>query len=147
VSRTRKRGRSELPTLQGIAHSTDFPDPEGARAATLNGNFLVRSDLQGASLNLTTTDVGMELIDVVTKWRALFLIRSRTQGDRSGSLTADWLNVRTSLSPMAKLPHIRAIPQTLEYLWIYSHELAYVEPLRQAETGRASRTLRTIILR
>jgi hypothetical protein len=80
-----------------MAHSTEFPYPDGAQAATINGNFLVRRDLQGASLNLTTTDRGMQLTDVLTKWRALFHIRSRTQGNRSGSLTAEWFNVRTSL--------------------------------------------------
>jgi hypothetical protein len=89
ASRTRRRSRSELSTLQGMAHSTEFPDPDGAQAATINGNFLVRCDLQGASLHLTTTERGMQLTDVVTKWRALFNIRSRTHGDRSGSLTAE----------------------------------------------------------
>ena len=35
-------------------------------------------------------------------------------------------------------PHIRVIPRTLEYLCIYFHEWAYMEPQRQAETRRTS---------
>jgi hypothetical protein len=91
----------------------------------------------------------MESINNVAKFCALFLIRFRTQGDRSGSLTAVWLNVRTSQSPRANPSHIRAIPQTLEYLRIYLHEWSYMERHREAEPGRAfkqtvSDTLRTM---
>jgi len=79
----------------------------------------------------------MYLTDVAAKCHALFLTRFWTQADRSGSLTAEWLNACASLSPRTKpLPHIRVIPRSLEYLSIYLHEWAYMELQRQAETGR-----------
>jgi hypothetical protein len=51
-------------TLQDKSHSTDFPDPEGARATPLNGNILVYMawcDFQGAPIKLTKPDGGRRL--------------------------------------------------------------------------------------
>jgi len=70
-----------------------FPDPEGAGAATRNGNIHVWRDavfrVPLSTLQRRTEDRGMELIDFVAQCRVLFLIRFRTQGDRSVSLTAE----------------------------------------------------------
>jgi hypothetical protein len=49
----------------------------------------------------------MGLIDVAAKCRTLCLIRYRSQGEKIGSLTAAWLDVWTSSSPMAKPPSPR----------------------------------------
>jgi hypothetical protein len=94
----------------------------------------------------------MDFIDVAAKYHALFLKRFWNQEDRSGWLTAEWLNVWDSLSPRINTPpppHIRVIPRNLEYLRIYFHERAYMETQRQAETGWAFKrrvydTLRTM---
>ena len=51
-----------------------------------------------------TLDRGMDLIDVAAKCRALFPTRFWAQGDRDGSLTAEWLNVWALLSPRTN-PH------------------------------------------
>jgi len=59
MSKTTHPIRAYHSTLQGMAHSTDFPDSDGVRATTLNGNILVSMTwciLQGASINYTTTD-------------------------------------------------------------------------------------------
>jgi len=48
-------------TLQHMAHSTDFSNPEEALATNLKGNILVYMawcDLQYASINLITPDEG-----------------------------------------------------------------------------------------
>jgi hypothetical protein len=86
-----------------------------------------------------TEEGGLNLIDIAAKCRALFLTRCWAQGERAGSLTVAWLNIRTSLSPRTNSPHTRtrAIPVTVEYLRIYYLELAYMEPQRQAETNRS----------
>ena len=95
-------------------------------------------NLQGVSINLVTQDEdgGLDLTDVAAKCRALFLTRFWAQGERDGSLTAKWLNVWAFLSPRTNPPHIREIPRTLEYLRIYFHDWAIMEPQRQAETLR-----------
>jgi hypothetical protein len=48
-----------------------------------------------------------------------------------------WVVQRTDFATSyGELPAHRAILRTLEYLWNYLHELAYMEPLTQSERGR-----------
>lgn len=124
-----------------MAHNTDFPDLEGARATTLNGIslYIWRAAIFRVPLSTLqnrTEDGSTELIDVAAHCRALVLTRFWVPRYRSGSLTAEWLNVRALLSPRTNPPHIRVIPRTLEYLCIYFHEWACIELQRQAETQR-----------
>jgi len=80
--------------LSKIRHIAQIiPDPEGAGAATRNGNIHV---WRGAifrvplsNLQRRTQDEGMELTDFVAQYRVLFLLRFRTQRERSMSLTAE----------------------------------------------------------
>ena len=100
--------------------------------------YMAWCNLQGVCINLVTQDEegGLDLIDVAANCRALFLTRFWAQGERDGSLTAEWLNIWALLSPRTNPPHIRVIPRTLEYLRIYFHEWPYMKPQRQAETPR-----------
>ena len=64
----------------------------------------------------------MDSIDVADKSRALFLTTFWVQGNRTGSLTAEWLSVWVSLFPSTNHPRISLVPWTLELLRIYFHE-------------------------
>ena len=91
----------------------------------------------------------MDLIDVAAKCYGLFLTRFWVQGERDVSLTAECLNVWALLPPTTNPPHIHVISRTLQYLRIYFHEWACMEPQRQAETQREFKrrtynTLRTM---
>jgi hypothetical protein len=90
-----------------MAHRTDFPEQEGARATTLNGNIPVYIPwCYFRALVLTLQhrreDGRMDFIDVAAKFRAVFLTKFWCQRNRSGSLTAEWLNVWASLPPKTK---------------------------------------------
>jgi len=70
-----------------MAHSSDFPVLEEARATTLKGNILVYMawcDLQCTSFNLITPDGGTHFIDVAAKCRALYLTRFWPKGKGMG---------------------------------------------------------------
>ena len=121
------------PLLSKICHTTQiFPASKEHERQILtaiswciwrDAIFMVLlSTLQGR-----TEDGGLDMIDVAAKSRALFLTRSWAQGERDGSLTAEWFNVWTLLSSRTNPPHIRIIYRTLEYLHIYFHEWAYME--------------------
>jgi hypothetical protein len=88
-----------------MGHSKDFPEAEGACA-------ILRVPL--STLQRQTEDEGMDLIDVAAKCPALFLTRFRTQVDRKGSLTAEWLYVWASLCARKKPPDVRVITRNLE---------------------------------
>jgi hypothetical protein len=123
-----------------MALSTNFPDAEGARAI-----FRVPQ----STLQSQTEDGGIDLIDVAAKCRALFLTRFRAKRDRSGSLTAEWFNVRASLPARKNRPQIHVITPTLGYLLICIHEWGFMENEGLAETVRAFKrrvfdTLRTM---
>jgi len=47
------------------------------------------------------------LIDVLARYRVIFLIRFGTQGDKDVSLTAEWVKVCAKFSPMATPPPLR----------------------------------------
>jgi len=88
VSKATLPVRAYLSTLQDMAHNTDFPDSDGARTTNLNDNNLVSKwfgAIFRAPLSTTqrrTEDEKLDLLDVVSKCRVLF-IRFRTQGDKS----------------------------------------------------------------
>jgi hypothetical protein len=90
-----------------------------------------------STLQRRTENGGLDLIDIATKCRALFLTRVWVQAERDGLLTAAWLHVWDVLAPRKIPPHIRVIQRNLEYLRIYALEWAYLEPLRQDEKHRA----------
>jgi hypothetical protein len=90
-----------------MAHRTDFPEHEGARSTTLNSDIPVympwcyfRAPV--STLQHQTEDGDMDLIDVAAKFRTVFLTKFWPQRNRSGSLTAVWLNVWASLPPKMK---------------------------------------------
>jgi hypothetical protein len=123
-----------------MAHNTDFPDLEGARATTLNGIslYIWRAAIFRVPLSTLqnrTEDGSTELIDVAAHCRALVLTRFWVPRYRSGSLTAEWLNVWASLSPRTNSPHIRVIPRTVEYLGIYFHEWEIWNPRGRPKEG------------
>ena len=85
-----------------MAHSTDFPDSDGARETNLMTiswylllGVVFRAPVSTAQQR--TEDGGLNLLDVVSKCSVLF-VRFRTQGDNSRSLTAEWLKIWASRS-------------------------------------------------
>jgi hypothetical protein len=95
-----------------MTHRTDFPSPEAARATNLNGDILVYMPwgyFRAPVLNLQhqTKNGEKDLIDVAPKFRAVPPLpnppkKIGSQRNRSGSLTAEWLNVWGSLTPKTK---------------------------------------------
>ena len=98
MSNTMHPVRAHPFTLQDTAHSTDLPASKERELHLLTAIFLyiwhdaiVRVPL--STLQRQTEDGGLDLIDVAVKCYALFLVRFWAQGERDGSLTAEWLNV------------------------------------------------------
>jgi len=75
------------------------------------------------------------------KCRALLIGRMWAQNIKMSSATATWLREWNLDGPRANPPHIGRIPMTLEYLYRYALDMAYIAPPSNDET------LRTIRLR
>lgn len=137
-----------------MANNTDFPEPEGARATNLKAiswyiwrGAIFRMPL--LTLQSRTEEGSMDLINVGAHCHAFCLTRFRVQRYRSGSLTAEWLNVWASLYPRTNPAHIRVISRTVEYLGIYFHEWEMWNPRGRPKEGGAFKrrvfdTLRTM---
>jgi hypothetical protein len=73
---------------------------------------------------------GWALINVAAKCRALLIYRLQAQGQYSGSLTAKWLGKWNLLHPSKNPPHIKRIPEQLEYLRLLEMDTAYITSQR-----------------
>jgi hypothetical protein len=104
MSRTTNPVRAYLSTLQDMANSTDFPTPkEHVRQLLTSIPFNIWRGtifmVPLSTLQRQTEVGGIDLIDVVAKCRALFLTSFLAQGDRRGSLTAEWLTISQTEPP------------------------------------------------
>ena len=69
---------------------------------------------------------GWDLINMKAKGRALFLHRMRTQSQRSGTVTLEWIRSWDLESQSNNPPCREKIPPALEYLRQYAMDAAYV---------------------
>jgi hypothetical protein len=80
---------------------------------------------------------GWGLMHVAAKSRTLILYRLRIQGQKTGTLTAEWLRAWDLLKPSTNPPNRDWVPASMEYLRLLSTDSAYVATLGQTESTRA----------
>jgi hypothetical protein len=80
---------------------------------------------------------GVGLIHVAAKSRALQLYRLRIQGQKTGTITAEWLRAWDLLKPSKTPPNRDRIPASMEYLRIHVMDSAYIAPLGPTKSVRA----------
>jgi hypothetical protein len=80
---------------------------------------------------------GWGLIHIAAKSRALHLYRLRIQGQKPGTITAEWLRAWDLLKTSKNLPNRDRIPGSMEYLRIHITDSAYIAPLGQNESVKA----------
>ena len=84
---------------------------------------------------------GWGLIHVAAKSRALYLYLLKIQGQKTETLTAEWLRAWDLHKPSIN-PHNRdRIPANMEYIRILEMDSAYIAPLGQKESIKAYKKL------
>jgi hypothetical protein len=79
-----------------------------------------------STLQRRKVEGGWDLIHITAKSCALFLYRLRQQGQRSGTLTAEWLRSWGLMPQSTNPPYRDRIPAALEYLRRYAVDVTYV---------------------
>jgi len=103
-----------------------------------------------STLHKKKKDGGWNLINMKAKGRALFLHRMRTQYQRSGTVTSEWIRTWDLESQSNNSPFRDRIPPALEYMRRYVMDAAYV-PLQgsseslQTYKRRIYETLHTML--
>ena len=77
---------------------------------------------------------GWNLINIWAKSAALFIRRIRAQGQREGSVTADWMAKWNILSAVANPPHLGSVPTALDCIHVHILEAAYIPNQGNTET-------------
>ena len=77
---------------------------------------------------------GCGFIHVAAKSRALYLYPLKIQGQKTETLTAEWLRAWDLHKPSINPPNRDRIPANMEYIRILAMDSAYIAPLGQKES-------------
>ena len=93
---------------------------------------------------------GWDLKNVSAKSRALLYLRLQSQGQNTGTPTAEWLRAWKLHAPSSNPPYMPTIPAHMEYLRHCAQNSAYIAPQQPTETLKAYKrriynTLQTLL--
>ena len=110
---------NQLPSGTSRSVNTGVPDVEHHTRDT------TRVPL--STLKHRREDGSLELLDIESNFRALFLTKMNHQETKEVTLTAAWFQRWGLREPLGNPPNIHRIPPTVEYLRIHILEWAYLE--------------------
>ena len=95
------------------------------------------SNVPGTNIGSTEAEETRRLrVDIEAKCRALLIGRMWAQNTKRSSATATWLREWNLDGPRTNPHHIGRKPMTLEYLYRYALDMAYIAPPGNDETLR-----------
>jgi len=92
-----------------------------------------------STLQRTKKEGGWGQIHPAAKCMALFFHHMREQGNKNGTVTADWMQRWGLQEQTENPPYTGRTPTTLEYLHQYDMELVYLAPKGRDETKQANK--------